>query len=136
MIVSIVITAVTGLCIALYAYAVERKIEHDPNYKPVCDISDRVSCSKPIKSSYSHMLYISNALIGMIYYIVIAILGYFDMTRLLINLTFLGALISCIMAYILFTKIKSACLVCIALYIINFILLYLSLHACAQARIY
>ena len=117
--------AALGFCISLYAYFLERKIKQDPTFKPACDINDRISCTKPLMSEYSNILYFSNALLGMAYYALIIILASFQMHTFLLITTIIGCIVSGILAYILYFKIKSLCLVCTSLYSINIILLLL-----------
>ena len=123
MILSIFILALIGFCIALYDYIVEQKIKKTPDYKPACDLSDRISCSKPIKSEYGNLFLISNALVGMLFYALIAVLAWFNASMLLLITAIAGCLFSVFLAYILFFKIKSLCLVCISLYFINVLIL-------------
>ncbi len=122
-----IILAVIGFSISLYAYMVERKIRKVPTYKPVCDISDWVSCTKPMKSPYSDLFFVSNALVGMIFYIVIAILAVLNAIALLLVASIVACTVSSALAYLLYFKIKALCILCTSLYIINAILLFLSI---------
>jgi vitamin-K-epoxide reductase (warfarin-sensitive) len=123
----ILVLSLIGFAIATYAVMLEKKLAHDPQYKPVCDLSDRVSCSKPIKSAYSHILYFSNATWGALYYAVVMLLALSNMPRLLLIVTAGGVLSSLVLAYLLFFRIKSFCLVCISLYVVNILLFVASL---------
>lgn len=125
---SIVILAIIGFCISLYAYFTESKIKEDPNYHPACDINDRISCSAPLKSEYSNIFYFSNALVGMVYYILVGIFAYFDMHRLVLIITACGVLVTLGLAYLLYFKIKSLCIVCTSLYIVNILLFLFALR--------
>ena len=40
-----------GFLLSLYMFIVERKPENNPSYKPVCNLSDRVSCTKAFRKS-------------------------------------------------------------------------------------
>ena len=124
----IIILAIIGFCISLYAYFTESKIKEDPNYHPACDINDRISCSAPLKSEYSNIFYFSNALMGMVYYILVGVLAYFGLHRLVLVATAGGAFMSLILAYLLYFKIKSLCIVCTSLYIVNILLLLFALR--------
>ncbi len=125
---SIIILAIIGFCISLYAYFTESKIKEDPNYHPACDINDRISCSAPLKSEYSNIFYFSNALMGMVYYVLVGTLAFFDMYRIVLMLTGAGVLITLFLAYLLYFKIKSLCIVCTSLYIVNILLLLFALR--------
>lgn len=125
---SIIILAFIGFCISLYAYFTESKIKEDPNYHPACDINDRISCSAPLKSEYSNIFYFSNALMGMVYYVLVGTLAFFDMHRIVLMFTGAGVLITLFLAYLLYFKIKSLCIVCTSLYIVNILLLLFALR--------
>lgn len=119
----IALVALLGLCISLYAHWVDRKLLYNASYKPACDISGKISCSKPFSSPYSQVLGISNIMMGVIFYTSMFWLAISDFCYLL----FIGALSSVVfsvyLAYILMFKIKTACLICISLYIVNILLL-------------
>lgn len=123
MIMSVFYIAFIGLIIAAYAYFVESKIEADPTYKPLCDISGAVSCSKPMRSKYSKIFMFSNGTLGMIYYASMMVLAVFECIYCARLLSVAGVCMSVFFAYILFFKVKSFCLICISLYAVNIALL-------------
>jgi hypothetical protein len=90
MIISIFVVALVGFGISLYTYLLEEKIKRVPDYKPVCDISDRISCTKPMKSPYATLFYFSNAIVGMVFYALVALLALLEMHKLLIILIIAG----------------------------------------------
>ena len=122
----IVALALIGFALSLYAFLIERWMKKDPTYKPACDLSDRISCSKPILSKYGKLFGISNTLLGMIYYAAVAVLALLGYYYLVQTLTIAGALASLGFAYILYFKIRSFCLICTATYAINIALLIAS----------
>lgn len=124
----IIILAIIGFCISLYTYVLEKKVKENPAFKPVCDLSDRVSCTKPMKSPYANLFFFSNATVGMGYYVLIGLLAYFNMPQLLLIAAIGGVIVSCILAYILYVKIQSLCLLCTSLYIINALILFFVLN--------
>ncbi len=124
----IIILATIGFFISLYTYWVEQKIKRDSAYKPVCDLSDRISCSKPMLSPYANIFFFSNALISTTYYTAVIFLAYFNMTQLLFILALGACIISAGLAYLLYFKIKSLCLLCTSLYIINLLIFGLLLY--------
>lgn len=128
MIQPIIVLAAIGFCISLYTYWVERKIKTEPTYKPVCDLSDRISCTKPMLSKYANLFYFSNALIGTTYYVAVALLAYLQMTQLLLIITVAAAITTIALAYLLYFKIKAFCILCTSLYTINFLILGLVLY--------
>lgn len=119
MFISIIIIAAIGLCISLYAFFVERKLTENPMYHPVCDLSDRVSCSKTFISPYGHLFKYSNTIAGAIFYSSMMLLAYLDRLQLIWYGTVAAIIASVIFAYILFFKIRTICLLCISLYLVN-----------------
>jgi|SRR5579859_2381762 len=127
MMILVVILALLGLGISAYMYWIEQTLKMSPNYQAACDLSDRVSCTRVIKSEYSHLLYISNNIVGIIFYSIVAILGILD-AQGLVFIAALGACISSVyLAYLIYIKIKSYCVMCTSLYVINILLLLASL---------
>lgn len=125
----IIIVAIIGFCISLYTYLLEKKVKENPDFKPACDLSDRVSCTKPMFSPYANLFYFSNAFVGMLYYVLVVILALLHLHTLLVIATIGGCIVSCILGYLLYFKIKSLCILCTSMYIINLILLALALKA-------
>ncbi len=128
MIVSIAILAAAGFTLSLYGYFTERRILLDRNYKPACDLSDKISCSKPILSEYGQLFFVSNALVGMAFYallFLIAVLG-FGKVAFVLSCGAIGA--SMVLAYLLYFKVGSFCLICNAIYAVNIALFILSLQ--------
>lgn len=123
----IMIVASIGLCISIYTYLLERKIKHDINYKPVCDLSDRISCTKPILSPYANIFYFSNAFVGIAYYIAIILLAALHKPQVLFLAAILGCLVSVYLGYLLYFKIKSFCILCTSMYLVNLVILLLAL---------
>lgn len=115
--------AALGFVISLYTYLIEQKIRNNSEYKPVCDISDRISCSKVINSEYSNIFFFSNAIAGMLFYAGVVILALLSLTQLLLIASIASCVFTCYLAYLLYFKIKSYCILCTSLYIINFAIL-------------
>lgn len=124
MITSVFIIAIIGLCLSLYSVFVEYKIKYNPTYKPMCDLSDRISCSKTFLSPYGKILKISNGFIGDFFYSGMIYLAWFEYTTLLWYGALAAAFASVIFAYILFFKVRTICLLCISIYVVNIALLY------------
>ena len=121
-----IMLAALGLGISLYTYVIEQRLKRDVSYKPVCDISDRISCSKPMQSQYASLFYFSNALVGTVFYGLLIALALVEARNLMFIATIGASIVSCVLAYLLYVKIKALCLLCTSLYIINLLLLYLS----------
>lgn len=117
------IAAAVGFAISLYGLWVERKKKENTNYKPVCDISDTISCSKPIMSPWGKLFGISNAYVGLITYLAMMVLAVLGLQPLALYGAVGLVLFSAFLAYILFVKIKAVCLICISIYVVNLALL-------------
>jgi len=118
------IIACIGLAISIYGIMVERNLQQNAEYKPTCDINDRISCSRPMLSEYNKMLGISNIWASALYYCVMIILILFNAQTPALLLACAGVITSVIFGYILYFKIKSFCLICTSLYIVNGALAY------------
>lgn len=113
------ILALIGIMVCVYLIHIEQQLTHNPQYKPLCNISDKISCTQPIQSPYRAIFGISNAKAGIVYYalILICILGGFTAVLKGLVIAGLGASLYC--AYILFFKIRVLCILCVLIYIIN-----------------
>lgn len=126
MITSIMLLALLGLCVSVYTYLTEMKIKQDPTYKPVCDLSDRISCSKTIQSPYGKMLFVSNAIVGIAFYAGMTIASFMNAHMIILLGSISSFIVSCFLAYVLYEKVRVLCLLCMALYIINTLMLIYS----------
>jgi len=115
----VVIIALIGLAISTYGIMVERNIQQSALYKPACDISSKISCSRPFLSTYNKMLGISNIWVSALYYCAIIVLTILNLQTITLLLTCAGVAVSAVFAYILYFKIQSLCLICTSLYIVN-----------------
>jgi vitamin-K-epoxide reductase (warfarin-sensitive) len=122
MIITLILT-ISGFLISLYAFYIEKKMTKNPEYKPVCDLSDKVSCSKPIKSPYGKFFPVPNSIIGMIFYALMFLIALFGCQTLVFYGAVAACLVSIFLAYILLVKIKSYCLICFSMYVVNILLL-------------
>jgi uncharacterized membrane protein len=120
--------SILGFMISFYAFVLEQRVKKDASYKPLCDINSWISCSKPILSKYGNIFYVSNALVGMVFYSIVAYLSIMSRANMLFFASLLAVIVSLILGYILYFKIKSLCLLCTALYLINIILLLMTIQ--------
>lgn len=118
--------ALVGFLVSLYGYSVERRLKRDANFKPACDISDSVSCSRAFSSKYSKLFGISNTLAGLAFYALIMVLAWFEMDLLILLASIASGLMSLVFAYLLYFKVKSVCVICSVVYILNVLLLLIS----------
>jgi vitamin-K-epoxide reductase (warfarin-sensitive) len=123
----IIFLAVLGFCISLYGFFIEQKLKTNPDYKPLCDISEKASCTKPIASPMGKIFWVSNTIMGMLFYASIIVLAYMRLYQLIVLLSSIACLVSLYLAYILFFHIKTVCLICTLTYLINAALLVISI---------
>lgn len=123
MMIIVLILALIGLAVSAYGIMVERNIQQSTLYKPTCDISSKISCSRPMLSEYNKMLGISNIWASALYYCVIIALALIHLPLITLIAAGAGVAMSMVFAYILYFKIQSLCLICTSLYIINIALL-------------
>ena len=118
--------ASAGLLVSAYGYFIEKQIEKNPTYKPICDISEKISCSKPFLSPYGKVMNISNTVFGIIFYTTLLVFSVLEYKMFLFYLSIIAVAVSVYLAYILYFKIRSFCLLCSAIYGINLGLLLVS----------
>ena len=127
---------VTSLAIALSIYALYVEIRHDfsPSYIALCDISSSVSCSAAFLSKYGHgfgllpdVVSFRNPIYGLAFYSLLLGLISFGTNvfhaQLVFGLAILSNLSTIYLAYILAFVLNVACVVCISIYIINFVIM-------------
>ena len=124
---SIQILAVLGFLLSVYAFKTEQNIKKHKKYKALCDFNKEVSCSKTFSSKYSHVAGFSNSLAGIFFYILIFVLAAFNFQNYIFYLAVLSFLGSIYLAYLSFFKLKNFCLICTFIYLINILLLIVSL---------
>lgn len=122
---------IVGLIISLYGLYAERAMQQNALYKPACDISDRISCSKAFLSPYGTMFGISNTWVCVLYYLLMIALIFMGYDQLALFVSYAGVLVSAVFAYILYFKIQSLCIVCTSLYIVNIALAAACYHCFA-----
>ncbi|MAF34590.1 hypothetical protein CMO91_01965 [Candidatus Woesearchaeota archaeon] len=117
------IIASVGLALSLYAFYVEGKTTKKP---AVCDISSKVSCSKVLTSPYSKTFGVKNSVLGVAFYIVVLVMVYSQNLLYVRYLAWIAVLGSAYLAWVMHTKVKHYCVVCVAIYLANILLLYFS----------
>ena len=131
MLTGVVTLATIGMFIALYGIFVEKKIRMDMNYHAACDISSSISCTKSFVSPYNKLLGISNITVCLLYYAVLLLCGITDKSDLAMLLSWAGLIGTIMFAYVLYFKIRTLCLICTSMYVINVLLVvvqYLSIY--------
>ena len=123
----IVILSLIGLAISLYAHHLEQKLKADAQFKAACDINDRISCSRPLLSSYANFFYLPNSLLGIVFYSTLAVIAFCGLHTLVLLMAVAAIIATLILAYLLYFEIKSLCLVCTSLYLVNILILLCAL---------
>ena len=118
--------ALIGVILSLYALKVEWIKKKIKNYNPVCNINEKISCTKAFMSKYNNVAGISNAWYGIFYYLIIIALGQYNLINYIFFLALFAFLSSIYLAYISYIKLKTFCLVCSSVYVINLLLLVIS----------
>lgn len=126
MLLGVIVAAGAGLAVCLYGLYIEHKVLADHRYKAVCDISDKASCTKTFLSPWSKLLGVSNTYVGIAFYVGMIVLGLLGQPQLAL----LGAVVACLasmfLAYILYAKVQTFCLLCSSIYLINIVLLVIT----------
>ncbi len=117
---------ILGIILSLYSFSVEKKIAKNKKYSPVCDISSKVSCTKAFTSKYGHVFGVSNALMGIGFYVAALLLTFSSFASLIFYMALFSMLMTLYLAYVSFFIQKNFCLVCISIYVINILVLLLS----------
>lgn len=115
--------AFIGLLLSIYAYVVESRAKQK-GYKPICDINDRMSCTKAFTSGYGKMIGVSNSLIGICFYLLIIVLSQTQFNRIIFIMATLSLVGTLYLAYISYIKMRNFCIVCTAIYLVNLALFF------------
>lgn len=118
--------AFVGALLSGYGLKVRRVATEDPNYKPLCDISENISCTKALLSKEGSLTGLPNPYLGMMIYMGIILLASFDYIKIICYIAIGLVTISVYLAYISYIKQKNFCLLCTAIYLINVGLLIVS----------
>ena len=126
MMLDVMVVSAVGFGVCIYTFFIERNMKRDEQYRAACDLSDRVSCTKTFRSKYANLFGVSNVYAGMLYYGSMIAFGYFHFAEFAFLATVAACLASVVLAYILYFKVKTVCILCTSIYAINAILLYLT----------
>jgi vitamin-K-epoxide reductase (warfarin-sensitive) len=111
-----------GFLISLYGLIEVSKMNKDPYYKPLCDISSSISCSKAFMSKFGSNFGLPNPLLGTLYYLALGILALNSLYIVIGYLATAALLFSLYLAYLLYFKIRTMCIVCTLVYAINILI--------------
>lgn len=118
------ILASLGFLLSAYAFYVIKRTERSGKYKPLCDISENVSCTKAFISEYGSLMVLPNPLLGILFYALMIIIGEHQVIFYLSSVAFAFTFY---LAYLSYVKQKNFCLVCSAIYVVNVLLFLFSL---------
>ena len=118
--------ALVGFLLSAYASYIERKRNQFHDYKAVCDINDKMSCTRAFTSEFGKMFGVSNSIWGMGFYLTVLVLNMFSLTNIIFYISIASVIGTIYLAYLLYFKVKSFCLICNAIYITNILLLIFS----------
>jgi len=116
------VIAGVGIIISLYAWYVERRAS-EKSYKPACDISKNVSCSKAFSSRYGRLFGVPNSYLGLFFYTTVLVLAFFGYAQFVFYAAVLAMLGTIYLAYISYFVQKNFCVVCSLIYLLNVLLL-------------
>lgn len=123
------ILAAAGFLLSAYAFHVEKKIEQNKAYRPVCDLNDTVSCTRNLASKHSRILGLSNSVAGLAFYAIVFVLVFTSYATIIFYLSHIALLGSLYLAYVSYYKLRTFCLVCSSIYLVNILLFIFSLKA-------
>ena len=116
------IFVIIGFILSVYSFYTEKRIRLNSNYRPLWDISEKISCSKAFSSKYSHLFFLPNSFYGIIFYFALFFLS-FQYLQIIQLLSILAVAFSLVLAYFSIFKLGTYCVVCNATYLVNIILL-------------
>jgi len=126
MMAGILIFGILGFIISLYGFIVQQKLKLSDTYVPLCDFSDKISCSAAFTSKYGELIGIPNTHLGLLFFVSVVLFELLGLSLVVFVITGMGFLISLYLAYLLYIKVRSVCVVCTAIYLINLLLFVLS----------
>lgn len=119
------ILAAIGFVLSAYAYQVSQRHKKQKNYKPLCDISKNISCTRAFTSSSAALLGHANSLFGMLFYAGVYALVLYSKTEYVFYAS-IGAVLGCVYLGYLQYKMKNFCVVCTSVYVVNILLMWFS----------
>ncbi|XP_074594229.1 vitamin-K epoxide reductase [Brevipalpus obovatus] len=132
--------SLAGLLASFYSLFIELQHDKDHSYRAACDISEKLSCSAAFLSEYGRgmgimpsdsIFYIRNPYFGFATYTILFILSILCLKhKWCLNIIYYNSIFlnmtTIYLAYLLIFKIRSLCVVCLTIYVINFLLLIFS----------
>jgi len=111
-----------GFFLSIYALYEVTRLNKDPNYKPICDFSELASCSRAFFSREGNHFGLPNPFFGVLFYIMCFIALTLRLEIVLNYLLLFGLVSTVYLGYVLYFRIKSICVVCTLIYLVNIIM--------------
>lgn len=111
-----------GLVLSLYALWVEHRARHGE--KVLCDFHELISCTKAFLSPYGRIFGLHNAWFGVGLYIII--ITFHTRPDIVWPLALVASVLSLYLAFVSYVTMRNFCLVCTAIYLVNFAISYVS----------
>lgn len=123
---TIYVASCIGFLLSAYSLYVHYKVKYDSSYQSVCDLNDKVSCTKAFTSGYGSIFLFPNGVWGCSFYMFVILLQYFSYFEYVYSVNIIAIIASAILAYLLYFRVKTICMVCHGVYAINIVLLVVS----------
>lgn len=126
------------MILSLYGLYVEVQHDLQPSFEAMCDINPTISCSAAFLSDYGKgfgilppQLALRNPIFGILFYLTMLVLVLLPperplYTQAILALAIIANLSTLYLGYILAFVLHVACVVCITIYVVNFIILILA----------
>src|SRR3989344_3086391 len=114
--------AAIGFLLSAYALWVEYRARK-AGYRPTCDISGRISCTRAFTSEYGRIAGLPNAVYGLGLYLLAFALSWTQQHQVLLYLAAASVAGSAYLAYLSYFRLRTYCLVCTGIYLVNILLL-------------
>ncbi|KAJ1184839.1 hypothetical protein NDU88_001636 [Pleurodeles waltl] len=131
-----------GILLSVYAFHVERELERDPQYRALCDLNQWVRCAPVFASRWGRgfgllgsifgqdsVLNQPNSVFCLIFYVLQMLLGLTVSAvaaLILMTSSIVSVVGSLYLAYVMYFALKGFCIICVATYLLNFILLIIN----------
>lgn len=113
--------AVIGILASAYMLYIKGKLKSNPQYKSICDINNRVSCTKVATTSYGKTFGIENGILGLFFYLGIISATVINFVLGLKILAIAGLVMTIYLLHKLYT-LKMICPVCLVVHGVNILL--------------
>jgi len=131
-----VISAV-GICFSVELIRIHILVHTDPQYQSFCALNEKVNCDVVAQSNYAVFASLPVAVWGLLAYVIFGVLAAWGLGRkrlhrtwpagLFFLMTVFSVVVSAVLWYLSHFEIQALCIVCYGTYVLNLILLFLSI---------